>query len=275
VFDQDFKDFEIIITDDSPNDSVEELVKKYSSDSRIKYFKNKTTLGSPENWNESIRKANGKYVKVLHHDDYFTYKDSLTEYVKMLSNNRIIDFAFSSSLTLNNNFEVASQHSTNKEELRLIHEKPEVLFFSSYVGAPSAVIFRNGKSFFFDNKLKWLVDIDFYILVLKKNSEFEYCDRPLISTVAAPMRVTNECLGDKRIQISEMLHVLRKISYRNCKDFRYLKFILGSFISNKVYSFKEISEYNLTGEKLPFVVYCALFFSKTHKVLKTIRRIYK
>ncbi len=60
---QTYTDFEIVITDDSPDDSVADLVEKYQSRKDIRYYKNEKPLGTPENWNEAIRKANGKWIK--------------------------------------------------------------------------------------------------------------------------------------------------------------------------------------------------------------------
>lgn len=83
ILEQRFTDYEVVITDDSPDDSLQKLVEEYS-DERIKYFKNKKALGSPLNWNEGIKKANGEYIKILHHDDWFSSPDSLEKYVRLL-----------------------------------------------------------------------------------------------------------------------------------------------------------------------------------------------
>ena len=60
---QTFKNFEVIITDDSPADTVKDFLKNYQHNFTLHYFKNKQALGTPENWNEGFRKANGTWVK--------------------------------------------------------------------------------------------------------------------------------------------------------------------------------------------------------------------
>ena len=97
---QSFTDYEIVITDDSPDTLVEELVSGYNLPNKIKYYKNAVTLGSPENWNEAIRKATGKYIKILHHDDWLNFDDSLEKYVALLNNNPASDFGFSATQAL-------------------------------------------------------------------------------------------------------------------------------------------------------------------------------
>jgi glycosyltransferase involved in cell wall biosynthesis len=75
---QTFTDYEIIITDDSPDDSVSQLIQNLTGIQPIRYYKNKTALGTPENWNEAIRHANGAWIKLMHNDDWFHSPDALT-----------------------------------------------------------------------------------------------------------------------------------------------------------------------------------------------------
>jgi glycosyltransferase involved in cell wall biosynthesis len=68
---QNFKNFEVVITDDSPGNDVKTLVQGYS-ELPIKYFRNEHALGTPENWNEGLRQAKGGWIKIMHDDDWFT-----------------------------------------------------------------------------------------------------------------------------------------------------------------------------------------------------------
>jgi len=97
---QTFKDFEVIITDDSCDNSMESIVDEYP-ELDIKYYKNPVRLGSPRNWNEAIGKSSGEYIKFLHHDDWFTNTDGLQLFVQALDDNPQADFAFSCSNACN------------------------------------------------------------------------------------------------------------------------------------------------------------------------------
>lgn len=71
VINQSYKNWELIIIDDSNNSLTEEVVAKFSiTDLRVKYIKNKERLGLVKNWNECIKQANFEYVYILHHDDF-------------------------------------------------------------------------------------------------------------------------------------------------------------------------------------------------------------
>ena len=76
ILKQTFKDYEVIITDDSKESNLFDIVEKYIEDMDIKYIKNTLSKGSPENWNKAISLATGKYIKILHHDDSFKNNNS-------------------------------------------------------------------------------------------------------------------------------------------------------------------------------------------------------
>src|ERR1043166_5570237 len=74
---QSFKDFEVIITDDSPGNEVYDLTEHYKDNFTILYLKNPATLGTPANWNEAISHARGEWIKLMHDDDWFSSSESL------------------------------------------------------------------------------------------------------------------------------------------------------------------------------------------------------
>ena len=97
VFLQSFKDYEVIITDDSLDNSVSIVADEFGQHTNLRYYKNKTRKDTPENWNEAVRLASGELIKILHHDDWFSDENSLADFVKMLDRNPEVDFGFSPS----------------------------------------------------------------------------------------------------------------------------------------------------------------------------------
>lgn len=69
LLNQDYKNIEIIISDNSNNFETLSIIKKKFSSKKIKYFKNKKNLGSIYNHNKSLIKSNGKYFMWLHDVD--------------------------------------------------------------------------------------------------------------------------------------------------------------------------------------------------------------
>lgn len=211
VLRQTYSDYEIVITDDSPGDLVKDFIAQYKLPEKIKYYKNLKTLGSPENWNESIRKATGVYIKILHHDDWLNFDDSLTKYVQLLDENPDTDFAFSATQAIvpNGNNWV---HQITKEQFALIGANPLVLYKNNLIGAPSTTIFRRNLSLMFDSNLKWVVDIEYYLEQLHRNNKIAYSPELLVVTFLTDGRVTDECVDNKQVQVSEYLYLLNKIN---------------------------------------------------------------
>ena len=72
VRNQSFKNFEMIIVDDCSIDGTDEFIQKYSSDKRIRYFRNDCNKGPGYNRNFGYCKSTGQYVIFLDDDDYYT-----------------------------------------------------------------------------------------------------------------------------------------------------------------------------------------------------------
>jgi glycosyltransferase involved in cell wall biosynthesis len=69
---QDFKDFELIISDNSSTDSTPQICKKYMKmDPRIRYYRNKKNIGAAANFDRLVYLAQGKYFMWASHDDYW------------------------------------------------------------------------------------------------------------------------------------------------------------------------------------------------------------
>jgi glycosyltransferase involved in cell wall biosynthesis len=72
---QDYKNLEIVISDDNSPDDTESVVKKFiedGNDDRIKYFKNKENLGILQNYKKSLyERLTGDWVINLDGDDFF------------------------------------------------------------------------------------------------------------------------------------------------------------------------------------------------------------
>src|SRR5882757_943515 len=78
---QTYRRFEVVVTDDSPDNEVSDLCRTHPLSALIRYFKNEKKLGTPENWNESIRRASGEWIKLMHDDDWFLDPTALTIFV--------------------------------------------------------------------------------------------------------------------------------------------------------------------------------------------------
>jgi glycosyltransferase involved in cell wall biosynthesis len=73
---QSFKDYEVIISDHSTDDVVQNYLQNWNLP--IKYFKNERMRGnSSVNMNDGIRKSNNDIIKIMHMDDWFCNSNAL------------------------------------------------------------------------------------------------------------------------------------------------------------------------------------------------------
>ena len=66
----DFRDLEILISDDGSTDRSLEIIKRFAArDPRIRWWKNPRNLGLTANSNACLKEARGEYIKFVHQDD--------------------------------------------------------------------------------------------------------------------------------------------------------------------------------------------------------------
>ncbi|HXA02814.1 MAG TPA: glycosyltransferase [Cytophagaceae bacterium] len=246
---QSYQDYEIIISDDSPDRSVQSLVEQYSFGSKLKFLKNKNPLGSPENWNESIRKASGEYMKILHHDDWFTFPYSLEEYVKLLDENPQADFAFSATNVFHADTLKERIHCIPDGYLEKLQKDPQILFWGNLIGGPSVTICRRSLNEYYDKKMQWLVDIEFYIRAIQKNSHIVFSPKPLITTSTATEHAITSSIT-KEIDVSEHFYLYDKIKSSVAKNDRkpyiiHLWYLLEKY---NITSPKQVKQMGYSGE---------------------------
>lgn len=202
---QTYKDYEIIISDNSDDTSVQEIINNYHFD-RIKYIHNDNNIGPVANWNNTLEVATGIYIKIMFADDWFAAENSLEKFVNMLETHSEIELAFSGTYQVDEN-NISRRAILPEDASKLLHDT-NVLFIGNYIGAPSAVIYRNNKMKF-DTKLKWLVDLELYMRLLERGG-FIYTEEPLVSIGISQEQMTMECKKDWILQLREYKYIYFK-----------------------------------------------------------------
>ena len=206
---QTFQDFEVIVTDDSPDEAVRELCVSYSRLGKLYYFRNEKNLGTPENWNESIRRASGQWIKLMHDDDWFSNPESLAAFADTVKQNPGASFIFSAFRNIYLGEDRKEPVFLNRFRYSLFKKNPATLFSSNIIGPPSVLLHRNDGKFFYDNRLKWLVDIDFYMRYLEQFQPV-YIDKCLIEVGLGSEQVTRESFRVASVEIPEHFYLLEK-----------------------------------------------------------------
>jgi len=207
---QTYTNFEVIISDDSPDDTVKDFINQFKDKLTISYFKNTPSLGTPANWNFAMKQAKGDFIKLIHDDDWLVSEHALDVMVVTLINNPSAQFVFSAY----NNVDVETNQIetviAKNNRMVLIKKNPLHLFRKNIIGPPSVIMHRRGFSFNYDENLKWVVDFEAYISVLKQNCQFIYLNMPLINVGISSLQVTKTTSRIREVEIPENLYVLNK-----------------------------------------------------------------
>lgn len=218
---QEYKDFEIVITDDS--DFSENYARIINGllilDSRIKYIKNERPLGAPLNWNKAMEFATGDIIILLHHDDWFVDKYSLERLLNNFTGGILC--ANSIDVDLVSNAFVQFNDKKNKY-LTKLNFSSSYIFKRNFVGAPSAVIFSSDE-IIFDVNLKWYVDSDFYYRKINRYGSIQYADFFSVNIGRSDSQITNSCESNLDLISNELVYLRTKYRYN------FTTFLIVSF----------------------------------------------
>lgn len=225
IADQSLTDYEIIVTDDSASGDVETLVQEYAAslqetagDHRIQYYRNTPRKGAAGNWNEAIAHASGEYVKIMHHDDWFSGSDSLRRFVDIMDAHPDADLAFCGTYQVSPDGSRKARHIA-REDMNRIRNDYRNLYLGNTIGAPSAVIVRRSmverEGIAYDPALSWLVDEDYYLQILQRNPVLAYTEDPLISIGLSEMQLTNKLNHDAALLRREYSYIYRKFGLQD------------------------------------------------------------
>lgn len=208
---QKYKNFEVVITDDSGEDkAVENFINSSFFSFKLFFYKNPIPLGSPKNWLESISKANGSWIKIMHDDDYFVDSSSLELFASKISSD--VDCIFAGYFAVYDDRSVDNKTITTSQ-FNSIFKTPIKLFAGNVIGPPSVMMFRKGLRETFDPRLKWIVDWEYYIR-LADHYKLLYITLPLVNVGYSESQITNSCFLNPNVEILETLIFTEKHSER-------------------------------------------------------------
>ena len=263
VLEQDYLNYEIIVSDDSSTDEVKNLVGELNAvvGNKIRYYRNAPGLGSPENWNHCIRLSSFDWIKFIHHDDWFNEPKALSKFMDSATAGN--DFVFSASVSKNISANTLQNHYPPLDFINHLKADPSILFTGNLIGPPSSVLFNKRKQISFDTRMKWLVDIDFYLTyLLSTEYHFSYLGEPLITSVSyAEHNVTNQC-NNAETELYEYFLLYSKLLKLKLVSDEIRKRLVDLLIKYEVLTFaklkpflKDVSlseeEFDVIGDLLP------------------------
>ena len=183
VLEQDWRDLELLISDDGSTDGSREVIARYAAkDSRIRFQIHPTNLGMVQNWNWCLSEARGEYIKFLFGDDKLASRQALGKLLELLETNPSATLAASARYVLGEKSEVldlwddfrkSGMHNGSEVIVRCLNET------GNLIGEPSAALFRKRDAARgFNLRYRQLVDLEFWFHLLEQG-DFIYTPEPL------------------------------------------------------------------------------------------------
>lgn len=182
IFEQDYPNIEIVISDDCSENFdlnyIKKLLEKKSDNiKRIEIIKNIKNLGTVKNFNNAIKKSTGDYILPLSQDDSFYSKDTIT---------KIVD-SFGEFLVISGIRKVVSENGVEKGELPSVEEREilkdkklyNYLILNGNLISGASTYYKREvfeKYDFFDENLFLLEDMPYYLKLMRNNESIKILD---------------------------------------------------------------------------------------------------
>lgn len=189
VVKQSYSNLEVVISDDASDDITLDIIyefKDYANIPVFVYHNKPSSIGA--NWNNTIRNANGEYIKFLFQDDILT-PNCISEMIAVLQSHPELGLVASKRTFIKgkspsdeikqwiDKYGNLQKEFEKSEELTYIDKTlfTEAYFLNSHIrnkiGEPSAVMFKKelaDEVGYFDEDLEQILDYVFYYRILKK-----------------------------------------------------------------------------------------------------------
>ncbi|SFB74406.1 glycosyltransferase family 2 protein [Massilia yuzhufengensis] len=247
VLKQDYPNLEVWVIDDQSPDNTVNVVKSID-DPRVHYVRNERNLGPQGNWDRCLELANGKYYKLLPHDDLLE-PGSLREQIDVLEADTTEDIAlvFGSRRIIGpGGKELMVRGFSKKGALRIKAEHAArrcVRAGSNLLGEPGNGLVRMSlarKIGHYDAKYPYMVDLDFWFRAL------QFGDAYYTGTVSSSFRVVRGSWsvaigqrqhGDFAGFIDKFLHVPELGLKRGDRSLGLLRARVNTYLRMLVYRF--------------------------------------
>lgn len=150
-----FKDFEVVVSDHSTDDTIKNLCESWMSRLNIVYFRNDKGRGiiSP-NLNVAMSHCRGEWIKILFQDDFLYDSDSLNQTKNFINDNPDVVW-------------VATKFCHTNDGLNMYRDMypkwtENILAGNNSIGCPSVITVKNKNILYFNDDLNWLMDCEYY-----------------------------------------------------------------------------------------------------------------
>jgi dTDP-4-dehydrorhamnose reductase len=200
ISNQTFKDYEVIISDHSTDNTIKDICDRWKDKLNIIHFFNERGRGiiSP-NINECMKNCNGEWIKILFQDDFIFDKNSLQKQYDYIKRNTNLIWFFTQFYHSNDGVNYYNHYYPRWNST--------VWTGNNTLGCPSGLTLKNNDLIFFDENLNWLMDCDFYQRMFLKYGEPSVLNEITVVNRTWGSRLTDtipQSLKDKEFNILKL-----------------------------------------------------------------------
>ena len=209
-------DIELIVFDDSPDHKVESVVKGFiESGMPVIYQHNLPSLGYADNWNALLDAARGEFCLLLHHDEFLLSEHFVKDLITALHQDSDEDVIMLDCVLIAPDSGRNRRHLPNWLRAFVVNRFPKYLFRRNVIGPTSVLVIR--RSFYprFDVRLRWLIDVDVYVRLLKLTKSLRLVPQIQIGSVLGRSDSITARLGSSISQIKHEEQAYLRGIYHN------------------------------------------------------------
>jgi glycosyltransferase involved in cell wall biosynthesis len=201
---QTFKDFEVIVTDDSKTDKVEQFIKSYDANFPLHYYRNPISLGTSKNMIAGMKYARSSWIKIIHDDDWLTDENSMSGFAEYAKNEyRVV---YSGYIAYEESTDKSTDKTLTLPAFDKVSKNPYFLLSNNLIGVPSVSMFRTDETILYDERFNWLTDIECYIRCFEAyGTQNAYITKPLLTICFNASQLTSSLSRNPKVVIHDFL----------------------------------------------------------------------
>lgn len=197
-------DLEVVVTDDSRSQDIADFVQMLQSHfGNLRYVQGPRSGRPIENWNAGMDAAQGKFIHLMHQDEFMVDRRFLCRACELLLEGNDVVVARSHVIGLDrpSMFGIVSSISDR------ISFPVWTLYAMNWIGSTASVVFRNASERRFDTTLTWLVDVDFYVRLLTSAERTARLPHVVIGSIGHHPSQISAGLEREQLHLQELSYV--------------------------------------------------------------------
>ena len=239
-----FTNFEILINDNSPDNSVEELVNSYLNELPIFYVRNEPVVSAAKNFVKVMQRANAEWIKIMHDDDWFSSENALQLFADAALHSGK-DFIFCASNQVWLDSDRTEDDLLTPEKKQMLDNSIFCLFYLNVIGHPSVAMHKKDIAIEYDTNFNWVLDIDFYMRYLQAHPGYHYLPQKLVNIGKGSTQETNKYYKNIRVELPEYFFLLAKYPPDLCLKDEYVFHLIWNML--KRYKIKHVDQIYAAG----------------------------